>query len=65
MASKSETGDAVNLANFKSLIQKCEQSVENYNPFSPKITLAALKTKEQACIAADKALKAAIQTWKP
>jgi hypothetical protein len=45
MASTSETGHAVNIANFKKIIKRCEQFGTNYNPPNPDITIANMTVK--------------------
>lgn len=45
MSSKSETGHAVNIANFRIIIYRCTQFGADYNPPNPDITIPVMTTK--------------------
>jgi hypothetical protein len=45
MASISETGHAVNIANFKKIIDRCTEFLTNYNPPNADITVANMTAK--------------------
>lgn len=45
MASTSETGHVVNLANFKKIIERCEEFGDTYAPANAEITLANMTAK--------------------
>jgi len=48
MASNSETGHAVNVANFKLLLDTIKSFWADYKPTNPKLLVAALTTKYTA-----------------
>lgn len=64
MSSKNETGHAVNLSNFKLLIDKCTGFGAAYNPSNAKLTTADMLTLWTAADASHQLLTAAVQTAK-
>lgn len=64
MASNSETGHAVNISNFKLLIDRCTALGASYNPSNTDLTIANMTTLWSNCDAAHKTLTTAVQTSK-
>jgi len=64
MASTSETGHAVNISNFKLLIDKCTAFGAPYNPSNPDLIIASMTTLWTTADGAHQTLTAAIQLAK-
>lgn len=64
MSSKNETGHAVNLSNFKLLIDKCTGFGTAYNPSTAKLKIADMTALWTAADAAHQQLTAAVQNAK-
>lgn len=63
MGSKSETGHAVNAANFSRMIVYCEDAGAKYNPPDAAISVAKLKLKETAINDSIELLREKAATW--
>lgn len=61
MASNSETGHAVNISNFKLMIDKCAGFGAACNPSNPDITVASMTAKWTAADTAHATMTAALQ----
>jgi hypothetical protein len=64
MSSKNETGHAVNLSNFKILIDKCTSFGTAYNPSNAKLKISDMLSKWTDADAAHQVLTAAVQNAK-
>lgn len=64
MASNSETGHAVNISNFKKMIDYCTEFGAQYNPSNAALTVANMTAKWTASGAAHGALTLALQQSK-
>ncbi|MCX6198590.1 MAG: hypothetical protein NTY88_05130 [Bacteroidetes bacterium] len=64
MASSTETGNAVNISNFKLLIDKCTGFGATYNPGNTDLTIANMTTKWTAAGAAQDTINTALQNSK-
>src|SRR5436190_21073428 len=64
MASNSETGHVVNIANFNLLTQKCTSYGATYNPSNADISLASMNTKWSTASTAHNSLTTALQVAK-
>ena len=64
MASTSETGHAVNIANFKILIERCNEFGGTYNPPISEISVAAMTSKLNDAIDAHKTYIVALEGTK-
>ncbi len=64
MASNSETGHAVNIANFKLLIDKCTGFGANYNPSNANLTIVNMTGKWNAAGSAQDTINTALQASK-
>lgn len=64
MASNSETGHAVNISNFKLMIDKCAGFGAAYNPGNTQLTVANMTTKWTAAGTAQDTINTALQNSK-
>jgi len=63
MASTSETGHYVNIANFSQLIATCQGFGSAYNPANTTISIASLQTRHTTVVSFHNAVAAALQPY--